>query len=262
MEIPQDRATSIRETLRFHRMERAVFNEQYVDEVIKGMTSTDWISDNVLTDGFSGTQGFSLQFTRIGISKVRERLPVLHKYLDLIEGSEGLVALRRPWNRWLKKNNAPEPNAFYLNFLEVPVGDCVNPHVDGTLSLKHGFPWSPPVYNTVMYLRVLPNSARFALRLPGKAPKYFEEQDGDVLYFRGDCIHSLDKLGEAFVDPNDQRTRLSLVCEHYYFSEDMLAKVPLMKLESKDAFKRIFEKKRHQRDAKEVAILRLNQQFF
>ena len=244
MKIPQDRATSIRETLRFHRMERSVFGVSYVEEVIEGLAATNWTSENVLTDGFAGTQGFSIQFTRAGIPKVRARLPSLHRYLDLIECSQGLVALRRPWARWLKKTYETEPNAFYLNFLEVPVGDCVNPHVDGTLSLKHGFPWSPPVFNTVMYLRVLANSARFALRLPGKDPKYFEEEAGDVLYFRGDCIHSLDRLGDEFVDPKDQRTRLSLVCEHYYFSDDMLAKVPPMKLESKDAFKRVLDKKR------------------
>ncbi|MBL93275.1 MAG: hypothetical protein CMH56_15865 [Myxococcales bacterium] len=237
-------------------MERSVFNASYVSEVIEGLTATEWISENVLTDGFLGTQGFSLQFTREGISKVRARLPVLNQYLDLIEGSTGLLALRPSWHRWLKPTNDPKPNAFYLNFLEVPVGDCVNPHVDGTLSLKHGFSWSPPIFNTVMYLRVLPNSARFALRLPGKSPKYFEEQDGDVLYFRGDCIHSLDRLGEDFVDPGDHRTRLSLVCEQYYFSEEMLTKVPLMKLESKDAFKRVLEKRQQQGIEKdEVDIL-------
>lgn len=242
-QVPQDAATAARAHLRHHRMCRAAFEPQEVVEVIEALIKTDWISENVLAKGFEGTQGFSLQFTRAGLPKVRQRLPALEPYLNLIETSQGLDALLTPLSRWIRKPKLPEPNAFYLNLLEVPVGDCVTPHIDGTLSLTHGFPWSPPIFNTVMYLRVLPNSGRFALRFQGKEPTYFNEAAGDVLYFRGDRIHSIDKLQDAYIDPNDQRSRLSLVCEHYYFSQEMLEKIPLMKLESKDAFKRVLQKK-------------------
>ena len=245
LQVPQDAATAVREHLRNHRMRRSLFKPEEINTIIASLRATDWISENVLAKGFEGTQGFSLQFTRAGISKVRQRLPTLNPFIDLIETSRGLDALLLPLSRWLKKPDLPQPNAFYLNVLEVPITDCVTPHVDGTLSLKHDFPWSPPVYNTVLYLRVSPNSGCFALRLPHKEPIYFQEQAGDILYFRGDQVHSIDKLCEDYIDPNDQSTRLSLVCEHYYFSEEQLAKIPLMKLESKDAFKRVLEKKRN-----------------
>ena len=244
-QVPQDEAALARSHLRHHRMRRAAFAASDVHDVIEALIETEWISENVLAKGFEGTQGFSLQFTRAGLPKVRQRLPALSPFLDLIDASQGLDELISPLSRWFRKPQLPQPNAFYLNLLEVPVEDCVTPHIDGTLTLTHGFPWSPPIFNTVMYLRVLPNNGRFALRLPGQEPTYFQEETGDVLYFRGDCVHSIDKLRDDFIDASDQRSRLSLVCEHYYFTPEMLSKVPPMKLESKDAFKRILAKKRH-----------------
>ena len=246
--VPKDQASQTRIHLRDHAMHRAFFDTDTIETMVEELKATDWISENVLAKGFEGTQGFSIQFTRSGLPKVRARLPAIGPYLDLVEGSRGLEALLSLRSRWFRNPKLVQPNAFYLNLLEVPVGDCVPPHVDGTLSLKHGLPWSPPIYNTVMYLRVSPNSGRFALRLPNKEPTYFQEQAGDVLYFRGDKVHSIDQLREDYIEPNEQGTRLSLVCEHYYFSQEMLNKVPLMKLESKDAFKRVLEKKRKTQD--------------
>ena len=226
-------------------MERDRFTPLEVQAVLHEVTETGWLGENVLTNGFDGTRGFSLQLTREGFPRVRRRLPSLNPFLDLIETGRAVRLLRPKLARWLGAEPVRTPNAFYLNVLEVPVGDAVTPHVDGTLSLKHGFSWVPPLCNTVLYLRVLPNSARFALRVPRKSPQYFEEQAGDVLHFRGDCAHSLDRLADAYVDPTDKRSRLSVVCEQYWFPDELLAKIPAYKLESKDAFKKILAQKRN-----------------
>ena len=131
--VPKDQASQTRIHLRDHAMHRAFFDTDTIETMVEELKATDWISENVLAKGFEGTQGFSIQFTRSGLPKLRARLPAIGPYLDLVEGSRGLEALLSLRSRWFPIPTGTTERILFESS-EVPVGDCVPPHVDGTLT--------------------------------------------------------------------------------------------------------------------------------
>ena len=158
------------------------------------------LGTNRLAATFDGSRGYSLVFTREGIARVRAEHPYLVDFIDR--------ALR------------PTCNAFYLNPLLLQRGSAVGPHVDCSLARYLGEPRTPLLVS-VLYVEV-PHDLdggelvlnEGELELGRIAPRA-----GTLLYFAGRLRHRVTAVDTT-------TTRMSLVCEQYKLSPDLLAAVP------------------------------------
>jgi hypothetical protein len=178
----------------------------------RDLLASPYLGGSRLSDGFAGTRGFSLVFTRGGLSCARAELPFLAPYLA----------------RTLR----PTCNAFYLNPLLMERGAAIAPHVDCTLAPFLGERVTPVMVG-VLYVDVpddlvggelvLSDGAREVGRVAPRA--------GTLLYFGGRLLHHVTAV-------ETRSTRLSLVCEQYKLPPDALARIPAFELQPGVGYRR------------------------
>jgi hypothetical protein len=174
-----------------------------------------YLTENVLNARFAGTYGFSVVFTRPHLPEVRARFPAFNAYLDAILDARA--------------------NAWYLNPLILRERGTVAPHVDRSLRSFTGDREPPnPVRVDVLYVEVPAGMAGGELLL-------YHDQTllatippvrGTLLRFRGDLRHAVAPV--RLVAGDD--ARVSLVCEQYRLSSDLLTRVPSFLIQSRSPF--------------------------
>lgn len=110
-------------------------------------------------------------------------------------------------------------NAFYLNALVIKNNNCVERHIDSTLS---GWVDTPITSQktSVLYLRVPDDIVGGKLNLyEGTDIIRIKPETGKLISFSGETPHS---VSYAFTD----HERISLVLESYYLMEDLYSKIP------------------------------------
>ena len=168
------------------------------------ITNSPYLAKNQLSEGFQDSYGFSIVFTRSGLTQVLKTIPALHPYVE----------------RVLKL----ACNAFYLNLLMLSAGGEVKPHVDGSLG---GYPWKPitPTLVSVLYVQVPDDliGGELVLKLGKRPVAELKPEANTLLYFLGNVMHS--------VNPAQTSTcRISLVCEQYNLAADDLETIPEFEL--------------------------------
>lgn len=209
-------------------LERPALPGPLFEELKRRLLESPLLARSTLAGSFQASRGFALTFTREGLAQVDRRLGAVRPFLEL--------ALRRrsgarvqPW--WRRFGRWPEPNAFYLNVLEVPGQAEIRRHTDGTLRGPAGDGAALPQQVTVLYLHV-PADLRGGRLLLYEAERQVGEVtpvENTLLRFRGDLAHAVERVESAGV-------RASVVLEQYHLSEAALRQIPSLQLQSKAGF--------------------------
>jgi len=174
---------------------------------------------------FASTWGFSVAFRRDGLAKLRKTFPEFKPYLDLV--MEG------------------DYNAFFLNPLVIFRGGSVEAHVDCSLR-SYTRPLEPPCPGKVsVYYAQIPEQIEGGELLlsdgRGRELSRVRPLPNMLVEFDGDLLHRVTPF-QGSGDADLQRSRISLVCEHYRLDPSLLIRVPDFHLESSKAFGEFFEK--------------------
>ena len=184
------------------------FNTRYINDLSAGILTSNYLGQSQLSDSFTTTKGFSVIFTKAGISKVQEHFPFFQAYLNLALNSQC--------------------NAFYLNPLILEAKSCVKPHVDCSIS---EYSKSLTIANlvSVLYVDVPSNLEGGELVLAKGKTKLatIKPETNSLLRFRGDLLHSVNEVISS-------TTRISLVCEQYRLTDNKLRKIPEFKIEERN----------------------------
>lgn len=191
----------------FYVSEENVLTDKDLKELKTGILSSKYLSTNNLNRDFVSSKGFSIVFTRKGISEVSKHFPFFSKYLEL--------ALD------------PYCNAFYLNPLLLKSDSRVDPHIDRSLR-SYLKTIDTPLLVSVLYLQVVENLLGGELTLTNnkKTLGKIKPKTNMLLYFQGHLTHSVNQL-------KSDGERLSLVCEQYNLLDDELREIPEFRIESR-----------------------------
>lgn len=171
----------------------------------RDILASPFLGGSRLSTSFDGTRGFSLVFTRDGLTRAGAELPYLVPYLE--------------------RSLRPGCNAFYLNPLVMERGAAIAPHVDCTLAPYLGRPLTPAIVG-VLYVDV-PDDLRggeLVICDDGREVGRVAPRAGTLLYFGGRLQHHVTAVHTG-------STRLSLVCEQYKLAGDDLARIPAYELQ-------------------------------
>ena len=178
-------------------------------------------ASNPLSDGFSGTRGVVVHFTR-----------------DALGDGAAFGHAAYAWLRdgFLDELLDDRCNAFVFNILVIPPGRAaaangtggVGSHVDQTLIQSTTIREQTAFHVSVGYMRVPDGLAGGELVLDGRA---HHPAEGDVLTFRGDLAHKVRPFcggGAAFCDrdADPAKARVSFVLEQYRLPPEKLARSP------------------------------------
>ncbi|KAH8060956.1 3-beta-hydroxy-delta-5-steroid dehydrogenase [Aureococcus anophagefferens] len=165
-------------------------------------------ASNPLSDGFSGTRGVVVHFTR-----------------DALGDGAAFATRLRGCGRFLGELLGDRCNAFVFNILVIPPGRAaaadgaggVGSHVDQTLIQSTTIREQTAFHVSVGYMRVPDGLAGGELVLDGRA---HHPAEGDVLTFRGDLAHKVRPFcggGAASCDrdADPAKARVSFVLEQY-----------------------------------------------
>ncbi|MGE6759866.1 2OG-Fe(II) oxygenase [Corallococcus interemptor] len=202
-----------------------------------------FVARSPLMGTFRASRGFAFIFTCEGRATLEARFPFLSVYLRRIlddDTARGLL----PWTqRWFGgRDTRPRPNAFYLNLLLLDAGTPVGRHIDATLQEPSGVPDATPEHVSVLYLRVPRGAKGGALRLlrDNQLQGEVRPRPGLLVHFRGNLQHEV----QAFTGGPEGALRASLVCEQYAFADDVLARLPAFRIQSKAGFSAYLEAQR------------------
>ena len=195
-----------------------------------------FVARSPLMGTFRASRGFSFIFTQAGRATLEERFPFLSAYLRcILDGDSARELVPPPRRRWFGAR-APslKPNAFYLNLLLLDAGTPVGRHIDATLQEPSGVADATPEHVSVLYLRMPPGARGGALRLlrDNQPRGEVRPRPGLLIHFRGDLQHEV----QPFTGGPEGALRASLVCEQYAFAEDVLARLPVFRIQSKAGF--------------------------
>lgn len=189
--------------------------------------AADFIGKHPLMGGttlnvrFSGTEGFSIAFTRGGLARLESSFPPLFSIFNAL---------------------APDhANAFFFNPLSIATGARVAPHIDRSLNTWTRPEYPPfPIKVSVLYLDVPEDLDGGALRL--WSPAWYgyyrpvvRPSTGKLFEFRGDLKHEVEEVRAA------SRPRISLVLESYRLAPYQLRKIPEFFTKSSRPFNAILE---------------------
>ena len=178
-------------------------------------------ASNPLSDGFSGTRGVVVHFTR-----------------DALGDGAAFGHAAYAWLRdgFLDELLDDRCNAFVFNILVIPPGRAaaadgaggVGSHVDQTLIQSTTIREQTAFHVSVGYMRVPDGLAGGELVLDGRA---HHPAEGDVLTFRGDLAHKVRPFcggGAASCDrdADPAKARVSFVLEQYRLPPEKLARSP------------------------------------
>ena len=178
-------------------------------------------ASNPLSDGFSGTRGVVVHFTRAALGD------------GAAFGHAAYAWLR---DEFLDELLDDRCNAFVFNILVIPPGRAaaadgaggVGSHVDQTLIQSTTIREQTAFHVSVGYMRVPDGLAGGELVLDGRA---HHPAEGDVLTFRGDLAHKVRPFcggGAASCDrdADPAKARVSFVLEQYRLPPEKLARSP------------------------------------
>ncbi|MBS2033733.1 2OG-Fe(II) oxygenase [bacterium] len=174
---------------------------------------------------FASTWGFSAAFRRDGLPKARRTFPEFGPYLDLVMESGY--------------------NAFFLNPLVIFRGGSVEAHIDCSLR-SYTLPLEPPYPGKVsVYYAQVPEELEGGELLlsdaRGQELGRIKPVTNMLVQFDGELMHRVtpfESSGEAVLE----RSRISLVCEHYRLEPSLLLRVPDFHLETSRQFGEFFDK--------------------
>ena len=183
-----------------------------------------WLSSTTLNMRFASTWGFSIAFRRAGIARLRKSFPEFVPYLDLV--------LEEQYN------------AFFLNPLVIFRGGQVEPHIDCSLR-SYTLPLEPPFPGkvSVFYAQVPDDLEGGELRLTdsgGRCLGRIQPQPNMVVQFDGHLMHQVTPF-QGSECAELERSRVSLVCEHYRLNDTLLPRVPEFHLESSRNFAEFYD---------------------
>jgi hypothetical protein len=182
-----------------YQLKQRAVPPEYLTELEQGILQSPEIGPSPLGEEFVRTLGFSVVFQRSAFSEVLAHYPWLGTFLD--------------------RAAFAATNAFYVNPLVLKVGSRVDAHADSR-TLVHQNVRIVPTLVSVLYARC-DGVVGGALRLGvGTAREVrIQPNAGDLLHFRGGVVHSVSEVREG-------GPRISLVCEQYNLSDQLLMKYP------------------------------------
>lgn len=192
------------------------FSADFIKKSADFVKAHPLLSGTTLNTRFSGTEGFSIAFTRSGLPRLKQSFPLFHQFLEK-------VALDRC-------------NAFFLNPLCIAEGAYVAPHIDRSLNSWTRPELPPfPVKVSVLYLDVAENLEGGSLLLYPPLMAFHRKptvqpESGLLFEFRGDLRH------EVAAVKRSSRPRISLVMEHYQMPPYLLRKIPEFYVKSNREF--------------------------
>ncbi|NBD09145.1 MULTISPECIES: 2OG-Fe(II) oxygenase [Corallococcus] len=202
-----------------------------------------FVARSPLMGTFRASRGFAFIFTAEGRATLEARFPFLTAFLRRTLDGDSAKGLQ-PWTRrWFGgRAPRPRPNAFYLNLLLLDAGTPVGRHIDATLQEPSGVPDATPEHVSVLYLRVPQGARGGALRLlrDNQLRGEVRPRPGLLVHFQGDLQHEV----QPFTGGPEGALRASLVCEQYAFREDVLARLPAFRIQSKAGFSAYLESQR------------------
>lgn len=186
------------------------FSPNYLKSLEKQILLCPYLSESQLSDSFAGTKGFSVVFKHSAVEQVKQHFPFLQQYLETT----------------LNTNC----NAFYLNSLLIDTGKCIESHIDSSISSYTEITVIPTIVS-VLYVQV-PSDLRggeLILENNKQQINIISPKTNTLLYFRGDLKHSVSKVKSL-------QSRISLVCEQYNLSANLLDQIPEFKIETSATF--------------------------
>jgi len=191
----------------------------------RAVIDSPFLAGTTLNMRFASTWGFSAAFRRDGLAKARKIFPEFVPYLDMVMESDY--------------------NAFFLNPLVIFRGGSVDSHVDCSLR-SYTHPLEPPCPGkvTVYYAQVPEGLEGGELLLSdarGKELGRIKPAPNMLVQFDGELMHRVTPF-EGAGDAILERSRISLVCEHYRLESALLIRVPEFHLETSRQFGEFFEK--------------------
>jgi hypothetical protein len=198
---------------------RRAFSPAEVAAIREPLLASPLVGKSTLGGSFRASRGFAITFRSEGRAALEERFPAVAPFLAKATAKGAL----RGSARWRTK----APNAWYLNLLLVTAGGTVGRHVDGTLRGPSGDDDAVPVAVSVLYLSA-PGGALVLSRGARELGRVIPSE-GAMVHFRGELDHAVEPFeGEG--------TRASLVLEQYHFSDEALARLPELKVDSRAGF--------------------------
>ncbi|MBC7794240.1 MAG: 2OG-Fe(II) oxygenase [Clostridia bacterium] len=195
-----------------------------------------YVGDSPLIGTFNASRGFAITFTRDGMPALAERFAELWPYFELtVERTLALTTLSERLRIRYRRRCA---RGYYFNLLSVPAGAGVGRHVDATLDWVTGVKGTTPLLVSVLYLNAPPGGSLNLWQGDAKVASITPEA-GSLVCFRGDLGHGVDAVDARAAEP-----RVSLVCEHYAFTDSQIAQMAPMKVRSLGLFERVLQKKR------------------
>lgn len=205
----------------FYNIEEDTFPQEYIEQTASFIRDHPLLATTTLNSKFTGTQGFSIAFTRSGFARLDKSFPLFSTYIER-------VALDCC-------------NAFFLNPLVIAQGSAVDIHIDRSLG-----PWTRPeecpfpIKVSVLYID-LPQDllgGDLSLHLPFWAlgtRSNFTPKKGRLFEFRGDLRHQVSEVKKA------SAPRISLVLESYSMPVHLLEKLPQLYTRSTRSFDSFLE---------------------
>lgn len=206
------------------QLHHAALPDAELAQLRSSLVGTGLLGDSQLKGTFRSSRGFGIAYRADARQRLLERFPFLAPYLGLLDVGEPVRRLRP-----LRRLRVRQPNAFYLNLLAVGDGAGVGRHVDGTLQDPAGVVGATPEVVSALYLQVPATGEGGELRLfrGDFEAAMVTPAAGALLHFRGDLAHAIDPLVGADVP------RMSLICEQYAFSPEVLARLPPLTVQSR-----------------------------
>lgn len=202
---------------RFTQLEQLLAESQHL-ALRRTILDSPWLAATTLNQRFAATWGFSVAFQRSGLARVGAEFPAFVPYLEKVVEADY--------------------NAFFLNPLVIFRGGQVMPHVDCSLR-SYTAPLEPPCPGkvSVYYVQVPPQFVGGALVLSqgGRQMAEIQPRENLLVQFDGALMHHVVPF-EGQGEPDLERSRISLVCEHYRLPEELLIRIPEFHLESTRGF--------------------------
>ena len=191
---------------RYYSLTSKAFDSQDLDLLATQILSSPYLGSSQLSESFAGTKGFTVVFTRAGMDRVTKNFPAFKSYLK--------TALKS------------DCNAFYLNPLILEAGRCVSPHIDCSIG-EYTKSLNIAKIVSVLYVRVPPDleGGELILTKENECVGKIVPQANSLLYFQGNLTHAVNEV-------KSQQVRISLVCEQYKLSDNLLKLVPSFKVVS------------------------------
>lgn len=180
-----------------------------IQAMAEQLLASPYLTQNVLNQRFSTTQGFSLIFQHR--QHLQQHLPEVLPFFELLQDLPA--------------------NLYYLNVLAIGRQGQVERHVDH--SIRGYDPDLPlPRRVSVLYLQVPPGpGGELQLYDPqGRQQQTLRPQTGLLVHFPGDLPHAVQAVQAS------QSLRLSLVCEQYWLTASQKHTLPDVTLKSMAGF--------------------------